>query len=336
MIPTVQSDQDSPIFHARRRQTRKTLFRTKGLTHSSLTFLTPLMGTKIRSKKSLKAYEYTKPTHLTRNRSPAREGNLKLTSMRLHSFVSITIVSFGFVSGFVPNQPRTKISLQNSSRNPCDACNRKHAQTVARIPLYARAEDDESSIVSRFLDPRIDDAGLPLADALIAQIVAPTLEIFWLSSQHAPIPSWLTPIFDSSKSLLFSSSARGSLLAPALIHGAGLATCWTLGALAAKGYESDAFNISGDRGYGTVIKRIVQAGAFATGLLIFSTQVDLFAEFGRNVQLGESDETDLRLITALVEMINDIVFEAGALSAWRLYRASLTGDASGRPPNYEP
>jgi hypothetical protein len=251
--------------------------------------------------------------------------------MKLGSFVSaISILNLGLISGFVTNQSRTSISKLQSLNL------QKSIPTAPRIPLYAQTDDDDeegSSVFNRFLNPKIDDAGLPIADGLIAQIVAPTLEIFWLSAQHAPIPSWLTPV---SKSLLFSTSARGSLLAPALIHGAGLASCWTLGALAAKGFESDAFNISGDRGYGTVIKRIVQAGAFASGVLIFSTQVDLLSEFGRNVQLGESDETDLRLITAIVELLNDIVFEAGVLSAWRLYRASLTGDASGRPPNYEP
>ena len=109
-----------------------------------------------------------------------------------------------------------------------------------------------------------------------------------------------------------------------------------MGALAAKGYDSDAFNISGGRGYGTVISRIIQAGAFASGLLIFSTQVDLFLEFGRAVQLGESTETDLRLVRAAVELVNDIFFEALIVGSWRLYRASLTGNADGRPPNYEP
>ncbi len=109
-----------------------------------------------------------------------------------------------------------------------------------------------------------------------------------------------------------------------------------MGALAARGYESDAFNISGGRGYGTVISRIVQGGAFASGLLIFSTQLDLLLEFGSWVQLGESQETDVRLVQAAVELVNDIFFEALVLGSWRLYRASLTGSRDGRPPNYEP
>jgi len=109
-----------------------------------------------------------------------------------------------------------------------------------------------------------------------------------------------------------------------------------MGALAAKGYDSDAFNISGGRGYGTVISRIIQAGAFASGVLIFSTQVSLLLEFGSFVQLGESQETDVRLVQAAVELVNDIFFQAAVLGSWRLYRASLTGNADGRPPNYEP
>jgi hypothetical protein len=106
-----------------------------------------------------------------------------------------------------------------------------------------------------------------------------------------------------------------------------------MGALAAKAYDSEAFNVSGGRGYGTVIKRILQAGAFATGILIFSTQLDLLFEFGRYVQVGESDETDLRLLSAAVELINDVFFEALVLGSWRLYRASLTASADGRPNN---
>jgi len=84
--------------------------------------------------------------------------------------------------------------------------------------------------------------------------------------------------------------------------------------------------VSGGRGYGEVVKRILQAGSFATGLLIFATQIDLLFEFGRFVQLGEDDLVDFRLLRASVEVINDIVFEAGVLGSWRLYRASLTSE----------
>ena len=209
--------------------------------------------------------------------------------------------------------------------------------TISTTNLCASngSNDEESEqIIDRFISPRIDDAGLPIADALTAQIVAPSVQVFFLALIHAPTPTWLT--LKTNTGLLYNTPTQGSLVAPTLIHGAGLAVCWALGALAAKGYDSDAFNISGGRGYGTVISRIVQAGAFASGVLIFSTQIDLFLEFGRRVELGESPETDVRLVKAIIELANDIFFEAIILGGWRLYRASLTGNADGRPPNYDP
>lgn len=178
-------------------------------------------------------------------------------------------------------------------------------------------DEEGSSVTERFLSPRIDDRGLPIADALVAQIVAPSFQVFWLGVSQSPLPSWLR---------LSLWAPRGSMVAPTLIHGAGLACCWVAGALAARGFESEAFNVSEGRGYGTVILRTIQAGAFATGVLILSTQIDLLLEFGRYVQWGESEETDRRLLVAAVEVINDIFFEAVTLTSWRLYRASKTAD----------
>jgi len=170
------------------------------------------------------------------------------------------------------------------------------------------------SILDRFLSPTIDDTGLPLSDALVAQIVAPSLQVFWLGLNHAPLPTWLQPISPQ----IFPT--RGSLVAPTLIHGAGLASCWIAGALAGKAYEQDAYDLNAPNGgYGTTVARVLKSGAFATGLLIVSTQLDLLLEFGRNVQPGESEEIDLRLLVAIVEMINDIFFEAVSILLWRLY-----------------
>ena len=53
-------------------------------------------------------------------------------------------------------------------------------------------------------------------------------------------------------------------------------------------------------------------------MLILTTQAGPFVEFGRWVQLGESDETDFRLLVATVELLNDVVFEAVTISFWRL------------------
>jgi hypothetical protein len=45
---------------------------------------------------------------------------------------------------------------------------------------------------------------------------------------------------------------------------------------------------------------------------------------GRFVQPGESPEIDLRLLTATVEVINDVFFEAVCLVSWRLFLARQT------------
>ena len=76
-----------------------------------------------------------------------------------------------------------------------------------------------------------------------------------------------------------------------------------------------------------LIGAIIALGAaqsFAIGLLILATQIDLFIEYKRYVQVGESDEIDFRLLVALVEVINDVVFEAVTIASWRLFLAYQT------------
>jgi len=192
------------------------------------------------------------------------------------------------------------------------------------------SDDDSKSIITRFTSPRIDDIGLPLADSLVAQFIAPSFQVFTISLTRSPLPTWLSKPLQDSSTLFFE---RGYLLAPTLIHGVSLACCWLLGALAAQAYESEAFDVGTDysKGFGTPVARTLRAGAFATGLLILGTQVDLFLEFGgRLVQLGESEATDIRLVTALNELFRDIIFEASFLFAWRMYRANLTADPTNR------
>lgn len=186
--------------------------------------------------------------------------------------------------------------------------------------------EDEDETLDRFLSPKIDDPGLPLTDALVAQVVAPSLQIFFLASIRAPSPTWLRPIFENTL-----WQARGSLLAPALIHGAGLACCWIAGALASQAYENKAIDPTVE-GWGTVVGTVVKAGAFASGVLILSTQLDLLLEFGRWIQLGESQETDRRIITAFFEVASDIFFEATAISSLRFYLAWSTAKGKGRNP----
>lgn len=186
--------------------------------------------------------------------------------------------------------------------------------------IWLSSDPEQDGFLRRFTNPVLDDPFLPLSDVASAQIVAPSLQVFWISLVHAPSPTWLRPIFQSG---LFET--RGSLLAPTLIHGAGLACCWLLGALAAKAYERKAIDPTVEGGgYGTVFATILKAGAFATGVLILGTQLDLFTEFGGFVQPGESEETDLRLLSAWVEVLNDVIFEASTLASFRVYLAVST------------
>ena len=73
--------------------------------------------------------------------------------------------------------------------------------------------------------------------------------------------------------------------------------------------------------YRPVGQAVLRVEALATGLLILATQLNLFMEFQGNwIQLGESEETDFRLLVAAL-LINDVVFEAVTLVAWRLLLA---------------
>ena len=174
------------------------------------------------------------------------------------------------------------------------------------------------TLLDRFSSPIIDDPWLPISDVSAAQIVAPALQVFWISLVHAPSPTWLRPLSDN---ILWQ--ARGSLLAPTLIHGAALACCWLTGALAAEAYSRKAIDPTVN-GYGAVIGSVLRAGAFATGILVLSTQIDLLLEYGRYVQPGESEEIDLRLLCALVEVLNDVIFEASTIASLRLLLAVST------------
>lgn len=169
------------------------------------------------------------------------------------------------------------------------------------------------NILSRFTDPKIDDPAVPLTEAGIVQIVAPTVQLFWLRFNQSPFPSWTTPLYD------YTFTPRGALLAPTLVHGAGLACCWLLGCLAAKAFEKESYE--GD--VSQVVLSTAKAGAFATGLLILGTQFDLVHDLGGFVQIGDDPLSDLRIYRALVEVINDVFFEAVTLISWRLVRSRI-------------
>lgn len=183
-----------------------------------------------------------------------------------------------------------------------------------RTRLYEKIPNESTGILDRFVNPRVDDPALPLSEAGIAQIVAPSLQIFWLVFNEQPYPSWARPIMSD---VIFP--VRGSFLAPTLIHGAGLSCCWLLGCLAARAFEKEAFEGSIPQ----VLLSTFKAGAFACGLLILSTQVDLFIDLGGYVQLGESPESDRRILIAADEVTKDIFFEATVLLSWRIIRSKL-------------
>jgi len=190
------------------------------------------------------------------------------------------------------------------------------------IPRKEPENEESRDLLRRFTAPVIDDAGLPITDALMAQIVAPSLQVFWITLAHSPSPTWLHSVFQSK-----IWAAQGSLLVPTLMHGAGLACCWITGALAAEAYKRKAIDPTVE-GYGTVILTLLKAGAFASGLLILATQLDLLIEFGRWVQPGESAQIDLRLFSAIIEILNDIVFEAVTITIMRLSLAVVTAQRS--------
>jgi hypothetical protein len=173
--------------------------------------------------------------------------------------------------------------------------------------------DNNDSILERFSNPQIDDPWLPLNEAGVAQVVAPTLQLFLLVAADSPSPSWALPLYDPT------FAARGAFLAPTLIHGAGLASCWLLGCLAAKGFEKEAYEGS----YGQVFASTVKAGAFACGILVLATQFGLYQDIGF-AQPGDSPETDLRMYRTLVEVINDIFFEGITLLSYRMIRCSIS------------
>jgi len=188
-------------------------------------------------------------------------------------------------------------------------------QILAPSPRSFRHQSTKmnDNILDRFVDPKIEDPALPLTEAGIAQIVAPSLQLFLLTSIQSPLPSWATPLYD------YTFLPRGYLLAPTLIHGAGLACCWLLGCLAARGFEREAYE--GD--LPVVLLSTVRAGAFACGIFILATQIDLYQDMRGFVQIGDSPETDLRIYQASVETINDIFFEAITLLSWRAFRSKV-------------
>lgn len=233
---------------------------------------------------------------------------------RRHHFITIF---FSFVSATALLMPSTTHHRQTT---PATTKQQHHRQLVS---LQSSKDDEESSLLTRFTAPKIDDPGLPLSDGLVAQVIAPSLQIGARLALHIPPPSWL----QSTDPTMLFNNRPGGLLAPTLLHGAALAVAWITAALAAKAYERDAISPvkrqeSWD--YSTVFLRLFQAGAGAAGIWILATQLEIYFDVGGYVQWGDSTETDGRLIIAATESVADFIFEAVTISFWRLYLAYQT------------
>jgi len=192
-------------------------------------------------------------------------------------------------------------------------------------------------IKSRFTAPRIDDPGLPFADALVC--VSGSLFIAqWALSPLVPTafkippPSWLT-----AATLPGGIDWRGiPYILSTIEHGAALAACWILGALAASAYESEAFTGT----WQTALTRTWKGGAFAIGVLIFSTQLSLYLSLSSQgldpytipsqAGVDSNSAADRQILTTAFELFCDCSVQAVQLTLFRLYRwADAQGPGKG-------
>lgn len=169
-------------------------------------------------------------------------------------------------------------------------------------------------LIGRFLRPEVADPGLPYADVLV--VTCGTLFVASLVLLEGwPRPDWLVPIqipgFLGTRGLPF--------VPPALAHASQLCACWLLGALSAEAFAADAFTST----FLEAIRRTWRAGAFATGLLLFSTQISTYfmlSSEGLDPYLGASAEADLRLVGIANSVIVDVAVQAVGLTAFRIFR----------------
>lgn len=169
-------------------------------------------------------------------------------------------------------------------------------------------------ISRRFRAPVVNDQGLVITDALIAGVVVPGLEIFAAVASGGPLPHWVVPSM--------------GLVSSVLTRGATLAACFCIGAFAAEAYDRRAFDYPPPDGrsdrYLETLKRVWSAGAFAAGLLIVVTQLRTGLSIGFGVQFGDNPASDMVLLEATDDLIRDGLAEAAGLTAWRLYRTSIS------------
>ena len=171
-------------------------------------------------------------------------------------------------------------------------------------------------IIGRFTRPRIDDPGLPYADSLVCVCGAMFVASLGLKGL-IPQPSWLFPLLPAGVAPI-----RGlPYIVPAVSHGAGLAACWLLGALAAGAFSSEAYSGS----LGAALSRTWKAGAFATGMLLFSTQLVTYVTLTAH-GIDALDPVDVlakgesTILTTADEVLFDVLVQFGGLTAFRIFR----------------
>jgi len=132
-----------------------------------------------------------------------------------------------------------------------------------------------------------------------------------------PQPSWLFPLLPAGVAPI-----RGlPYIVPAVSHGAGLAACWLLGALAAGAFSSEAYSGT----LGAALSRTWKAGAFATGMLLLCTQLVTFVTLTAQ-GIDALDPADVlakgeaTILTTADEVIFDVIVQATGLTAFRVYR----------------
>ena len=170
-------------------------------------------------------------------------------------------------------------------------------------------------IKRKFAAPRIDDPGLPYADALVCICGSIFLASLGLTGV-LPRQTWLQP-------LDIVPAWRGlPYIVPACSHGAGLAACWILGALAAEAFERGAYLGTWQEAF----SRTWKGGAFAAGILLLSTQVSTFVALTERgldpstAGLGIDPAADLEVIRRGFEATCDIAVQCVGLTAFRIYR----------------
>ena len=90
-----------------------------------------------------------------------------------------------------------------------------------------------------------------------------------------------------------------------------------------KAYDFPPPQGSSDRFLET-LRRVWSAGAFAAGLLVVSTQFTTSTAIGFGVSFGDDPATDLILLATTDTLIRDGLTEAAIMTAWRLYRTSMS------------